>query len=132
MYINGCIFGLSSPKIHPLMYVLTLPKETTPFATSRGWSSSHFFLLKKWTRTADFTKKSKKYSPKSQSVTWNASLLRGFVLIVILTVAFFDWVSRNSKFSWVVRTSFFVLKSMVDFLETKKDKLNTSLNFQGS
>ena len=58
------------------------------FQSSRHW---HTFFLRSW-------KSWKKFAWKCYSEPWKASLLRVFVQIVTLTVAFFDGVSRTLTF----------------------------------
>ena len=88
------------------------------------WRTSFFTFLSRFRSKMDpcclVHEKRKKFSWKSYSKPWKASHLSVFVWIVTLTVAFCDGVSRNSKFSWVVRTSFFVLKSNGGFFGNKK------------
>ena len=74
------------------------------------WRTSFFTFLSRFRSKMDpcclVHEKRKKFSWKSYSKPWKASHLSVFVWIVTLTVAFCDGVSRNSKFSWVVRTNF--------------------------
>ena len=63
--------------------------------------AAYFFLLKNGripTHAAEFIKKFMKFARKFKSVTWEPIVLREFVQIVNLTVAFFDSVSNTSYF----------------------------------
>ena len=72
----------------------------------------HFFSLKNRRKVDScrrLTKKMEEISRKFYGGPWKASLLRDFVQIVTLTVAFFDWVSKTCHFSRWIGTVFFVL-----------------------
>ena len=61
-----------------------------------------------------------KFAHNLNGEPWKASLLRAFVWIVTLTVAFFDGVSRTFIFLESFRTMSFVLIFYGGFKRTKK------------